>query len=138
MNRFGKSLLTVAAAAVLAAGSMSAASADYRWHHHHGGDGWVAGAAGLAAGLIVGSAIANQPAYIEPEPDYPPPPPRYYRPPPRAYAAPDEAYYGPDDVALRPWSPEWMRYCYDRYATFDSRTGTYVGYDGARHFCTAG
>jgi hypothetical protein len=30
-----------------------------------------------------------------------------------------------------------MRYCYDRYGSFDARTGTYAGYDGARHFCVA-
>jgi hypothetical protein len=28
-----------------------------------------------------------------------------------------------------------MRYCYDRYRSFDGRSGTYVGYDGMRHFC---
>lgn len=142
MNRLMTSILIPAAAAALSLASVSAASADDHWHHYHNNDGWVAGAAGLATGLIVGSAIASQPTYVEPapyyvEPDYPPPPPRYYRAP--VYVAPREAYYAPPPAyALRPWSPEWQRYCYDRYRTFDGRTGTYVGYDGMRHFCTAG
>jgi len=137
----GKSFLLCAAASALTLASIETASAGDGWHHHNN-DGWVAGAAGLAAGLIVGSAIASQPTYVEPglydAQDYPPPPaPRYYRAPQRAYVAPAEAYNDPYDD-LRPWSPEWRRYCYDRYASFDGRSGTFVGYDGARHFCTAG
>ena len=39
---------------------------------------------GLAAGAIVGSAVANSPYYYPPPPGYyyPPPPPGYYPPPP--------------------------------------------------------
>jgi hypothetical protein len=46
---------------------------------------------GVAAGAIVGSAIANSPP---PPPAYypPPPPPGYYAPPPGAYAPPPPAY----------------------------------------------
>lgn len=137
---FGKSLLISAAAVALTLTSISGASADDRWHHHNNGEAWALGAAGLATGLIVGSAIANQPRYVEPGPVYVEPeyaPPTYYRAPPRrVYVERDVGYYAPDD-GLRPWSPEWRRYCYDRYASFDGRTGTYIGYDGGRHFCTA-
>ncbi len=139
MNTLGKSILIAAAAATLAVASITPASAD-DWHHH-GYNGWAVGAAGLATGLIVGSAIASQPRYAEPGyyyGDYPPPPPYYYRAPQRVYVEPSEAYYPGPAYELRPWSPQWMRYCSDRYQTFDGRTGTYVGYDGARHFCTAG
>lgn len=137
MNTFGKSILISAAAAAMAFAAVSPASAD-EWHHH--GNGWGYGAAGLATGLIVGSAIASQPRYVEPGPYYygdeyappPPPPPAYY------YRAPQPAYYPEPSYALRPWSPQWMRYCYDRYRTFDGRTGTFVGNDGMRHFCNAG
>jgi hypothetical protein len=133
MNTLGKSLIISAAAAAMTFASLSAASADDGWHHHHDNSGWVAGAAGLATGLVVGSVIANQPRYVEPDPYYdaPPPPPSYY------YRAPTRVYYPGPAVGLRPWSPQWMRYCYDRYGSFDARTGTYVGYDGARHFCVA-
>lgn len=141
MNSFGKSIIISAAALAMTFASLSTASADDGWHHHHNNDGWAIGAAGLATGLIVGSAIASQPRYVEPGPyydeDVPPPPPPYYAPR-RVYVQPREAYYpGPVAVGLRPWSPQWMRYCYDRYGSFDARTGTFVGYDGARHFCVA-
>jgi hypothetical protein len=26
-------------------------------------------------------------------------------------------------------------YCYSRYRSYDARTGTYLGYDGLRHYC---
>jgi hypothetical protein len=141
MKTFGKTILLSAAAVAMTAASLSTASADDRWHHGGGwghGNGWGYGAAGLATGLIVGSAIASQPSY---GPDYyydegyPPPPPRYYYPRRAYYAppAPYNAYAG----GLRPWSPQWSRYCYDRYRSFDGRTGTFVGNDGARHFCVA-
>jgi hypothetical protein len=56
---------------------------------------------GVAAGAIIGSAVANSPppppAYYPPPPGYyPPPPPGYYPPPPpppgAAYPAPPPAY----------------------------------------------
>ncbi|MDE1994490.1 MAG: BA14K family protein [Rhizobiaceae bacterium] len=141
MNMLGKSIVMSAVAGAMALTSVSTASADNYWHHHDG-NGWALGAAGLATGLIVGSAIASQPRYVEPgpvyvDPDYAPPPPYDYRAPPRrVYVERDVGYYAPED-GLRPWSPQWMRYCYDRYGSFDGRTGTYLGYDGMRHFCTA-
>ncbi|MBM7049769.1 MULTISPECIES: BA14K family protein [Rhizobium] len=144
MTILGKSLVMSAMAAALTLTSISAASADEYWRHRDR-DGWAIGAAGLATGLIVGSAIASQPRYVEPgpvyaEPDYDaPPPPYYYRAPPRrVYVERDVSYYAPPSAGgLRPWSSSWMRYCYDRYRSFDGRSGTYVGYDGMRHFCTA-
>lgn len=45
---------------------------------------------GVAAGAIVGSAIANSPP--PPPAYYPPPPGPYYGPPPGAYAPPPVAY----------------------------------------------
>ncbi len=140
MKTFGKTILLSAAAVAMTVASLTPAAADDRWHH---GSGWGFGAAGLATGLIVGSAIASQPRYAEPRYYYddgyaPPPPPRYYYPRRVYYAPPPPPpVYYPSAYAgsLRPWSPAWTRYCYNRYATFDGRTGTYVGYDGARHFC---
>lgn len=144
MTILGKTLVMSAVAAALTVTSMSAASAGEYWRHHNR-EGWAFGAAGLATGLIVGSAIASQPRYVEPgpayvDPDYDAPPPAYYyRPPPRRVYVEREVSYDapPPAYGLRPWSQAWMRYCYDRYRSFDSRSGTYVGYDGMRHFCTA-
>jgi BA14K-like protein len=135
MKIFGKTILLSAAAVALTVASLSPAAADDRWHH---GNGWGYGAAGLATGLIVGSAIASQPSYgygYYDDEYAPPPPPRYYYPR-RAYYAPPPSYSAYAG-GLRPWSPQWSHYCYDRYRTFDGRTGTFVGSDGARHFCVA-
>lgn len=70
-------IIALAAAATLAAALPSSAQA--RCH----GCGVAAGVVGgLAAGAIIGSAIANSgPAYVEPAPVYAPPPPAYVGPP---------------------------------------------------------
>ena len=49
---------------------------------------------------------------------------------------PSVVYYQ-DRAQLEPWSPEWFRYCGDRYRSFNPDTGTFVGYDGDEHFCVA-
>jgi hypothetical protein len=36
---------------------------------------------------------------------------------------------------MQAWSNEWYAYCTNRYRSFDPKTGTYLGYDGQRHFC---
>ena len=72
-----RTLIAIAAAGLVAAAMPNAAQA--RCH----GCGVAAGVVGgLAAGAIIGSAIAgSRPTYVEPEPVYeapPPPPPAYY------------------------------------------------------------
>jgi hypothetical protein len=75
---------TLAAAALLAAAMTT--SADARCRGCAVGAGVIGG---LAAGAIIGSAIANSgPVYYEPAP---PPPPRYYRRP--AYVIEEPACY---------------------------------------------
>lgn len=148
MKSLAKSILIVGAALAVTAVGITPAAADWHhgndhwyhgggWHHGYGGGfggGWGYGAAGLATGLIIGSAIA-QPGYYGPG---------YYgsgygygyAPPPRYYYGAPRRYYV-NDAGLRPWSPAWSRYCSGRYRTFDGRSGTFVGNDGARHFCVA-
>ncbi len=61
-----KKILTAALVALtVAAGSLatSGAAEAKPWHHHHG---WGWGAGGLAAGLVIGSALASRPVYAEP------------------------------------------------------------------------
>lgn len=72
------------------------------------GDAIGAGIAGLAAGALIGGAIASQ------QP---------------AYAAPPPAY------AVAPGNADWIAYCSQRYRSFDPASGTYLGYDGQRHMC---
>jgi hypothetical protein len=40
-------------------------------------------------------------------------------------------------AGFEPWSRSWYNYCSDRYRSFNPNTGTYRGYDGRDHFCTA-
>lgn len=70
-------IFALAAAATLAAALPSSAQANC------GGCGVAAGVVGgLAAGAIIGSAIANsRPAYVDPGPVYAAPPPAYAEPP---------------------------------------------------------
>ena len=65
-----KKILTAALVAltVTTAGIASAGSAFAGPHHHRHGWGW--GAGGLAAGLVIGSALASRPAYAEAETVY--------------------------------------------------------------------
>ena len=39
---------------------------------------------------------------------------------------------------LQPWTAKWRTYCKQRFTSFNATTGTYTGYDGKSHFCTAG
>lgn len=96
---------------------------DRRWyrHRHYGGSSWVgAGIAGLAAGALLGGIIAPR-AYAGPG---------YYG---TGYYAPPRVVYAPR--GYEPWSAAWYSYCESRYRSFDPRSGTFMGYDGRRHFC---
>lgn len=44
-------------------------------------------------------------------------------------------YNEPRVAALEPWSPGWYDYCRSKFRSFNSKSGTYLGYDGKRHFC---
>jgi len=108
-------LINGTAALALAICSFTVASpAQARWHGgwHHG---WGGGAAlgGFAAGALIGGALASRPYYYGPY---------YYGP----------AYYG--DYAYSPGGSN-EAYCAQRYRSYDSGSGTYLGYDGMRHPC---
>jgi hypothetical protein len=76
----------------------------YYGRHWDNGAAVGAGIAGLAAGAIIGGAIANSQQ------------PTYYQGAPVA---------GGDAVS----------YCMQRFRSYDPSSGTYLGYDGARHPC---
>ena len=130
-----KRMLNMSVAAALAAGvvaapnvAAAAPSADalaitkatdtnleaVRWGR---GFGWGLGA-GLLGGAIVGGALAA-PYYYGP----------YY------YGAP---YYYPPAAGYYPapgYGGSANAYCANRYKSYDPATGTFLGYDGARHPC---
>jgi hypothetical protein len=146
MNKFIKAAVLAIATAATVIPTVSSAQAEdwgrrgyrhggYDRHYRHGnGDAVALGALGLATGVIIGGAIASQPryqerVYIDPEPEYYEPRPVYRRPRPVVV----ENYGG-----LEAWTPGWYRYCSQRYRSFDSQSGTFVGYDGREYFCRAG
>lgn len=160
-----KAVMAIAVAATVLVPLQSASARD-RWdddwrrheRHERNRDAAVLGVLGLAAGVAVGSALAQprQPegrVYIDPPVrDYTPPPsPRYtYQP---AYGSDDDGYY-PEPPRARsvpvyspparpvygaePWTRAWYDYCSQRYRSFNARTGTFTDYDGQRRFCNAG
>ncbi|HHV68664.1 BA14K family protein [Brucella intermedia] len=149
MNRFAKTAILAAASLAAVAAPLATASADswgrhgwdrggwdrpyYRDRHRGHGDAVAAGVIGLAAGALIGSALSQpQPTYVQPAPVYapPPPPPAYYP----AAPARQVTYYR---AGYEPWSRGWYQYCSDRYRSFNPNTGTYRGYDGRDHFCSA-
>ena len=85
--------------------------------YRRGGWGWGGAAAGLAAGAIIGGAIAANSA-----PYYDGYGPGYYAPPPGYYAAP-----AADQSAVA--------YCARRYRSYDPASGTYLNNDGNRYPC---
>lgn len=113
---------TIATAAPVPSSTLAVKSAltsdisEVRWRGHRGGGV----AAGVAAGLLLGGLIASSPYYYGG-------PPYYYGPP--GYYPP--GYYGP--VYGPRYAPD--AYCFSRYRSYDPISGTYMGYDGRRHYC---
>jgi hypothetical protein len=80
----------------------------YGRHYRRGhGGAAAAGIAGLAAGALIGGAIASQ---------------QYAAPPPPYAVAPAG-------------DPDWLAYCSQRYRSFDPASGTYLSHDGNRYMC---
>lgn len=97
-------------------------------HHRDNSDAVLLGIIGLGVGAAIGGAIANShnsPRVI-------------HRPAPRV-----RDYYPDQPRAVRsggsfePWTQSWLRYCTNKYRSFNASTGTYRGYDGRDHFCVA-
>jgi hypothetical protein len=109
----GVMALTIAVGAVAASATDASAQRWGRHHHRHGGWGWGAGA-GLAAGALIGGALASRP---------------YYGYGPGYYAGPE--YY----AAVPAPGGNADAYCAQRFKSYDPASGTYLGYDGIRHPC---
>ena len=109
----GKIGIAVAAAVIVAGSTAALPSVAYAQYYHRGGHGWGWGgfAAGAAAGAIVGGILAAP----------------YYAPGP--YYSPGPGYYGGG------YGGDPVRYCMQRFRSYDPGSGTYLGYDGYRHPC---
>lgn len=143
MNKIFKTLVLSATIAATVVASAGTASADgWRRHHHSdGGDALAAGVAGFAVGALIGGALAAPPRrhYVD---DYsvlegPVDEPTYVYRSNRVVVRPSyvERRYVVESSGMRPWTRSWMRYCSQRYRSFDPSTGTFIGYDGREHFC---
>lgn len=155
MNRILKPAVLSLAAVSIAMTPIAQASAHERWNKHRHprhqtpvvvekrdtGELLAAGIIGLALGAIIvgaantpddGGGYVHHPARPRPDRDYFPPRPDV------AADDPEIVYYeGSKANAAEPWSAEWYRDCSARYRSFDARSGTFMGFDGKRHFCIA-
>jgi BA14K-like protein len=120
-----------------APGLQGAAGAAVQTVQWRGGRGWWGGpAAGLAAGAIIGGAVAaSRPWYGY---DYAPGYYSYgYDPGYYSYGYNpgyyDYGYVAPGGYAAAP--DQSVAYCEQRYRSYDPASGTYLGYDGLRHPC---
>jgi hypothetical protein len=131
MKSFLRTAIASVAVAATTLTALPSANAGERWHRHrhHSRDSdlAVAGLLGLAAGALV-AGIATRPAYGDVYA------PRRYRDYRVGYVEPQVVYVD-DYGTMEPWTPEWYAYCSDRYRSFNSRSGTFTGYDGQQHFC---
>ncbi len=149
MTKAFKTLILSAAVAATTMIPLAEAQADHRWRHHqrdrivrqNDNSGLIAaGIVGLAVGAIIAGSVA--PRRVETVPVRPRHDPAYYPPEPVSsrrdeprviYADEQDEYYAPPE----PWTRDWYRYCHSRFRSFDPESGTYLGYDGYRHFCQA-
>jgi hypothetical protein len=122
-SRFFAGAAALAVAAILASTPASAA----RWGGHWGGGhwghwgGWGSGGfgLGLAAGSLLGGAFGHSSS-------------PYYG---YGYPAYGYSYYGYPNYSYGYGEPRDQAYCISHFRSYDPATETYLGYDGARHFC---
>ncbi len=120
--------------------------------HHGGHDAGALIAAGIF-GLAVGAIIADNSRrrhvtthnYVQPR--YSSRTPQVYRQPLPEINPGYDGYQGStisdqpqvltyqNSVSPEPWTREWYAYCNSKYRSFNSQTGTFLGYDGRNHFC---
>ena len=137
MNRIVKTAVASVLVGATTLVAIAPASAhDHRRYRDNTGAVVAAGALGLAAGALLGSASRQADViYRYDEPRYVRPRPVYERPV-RVYEQPRRVYVQ-RHASFEPWTREWYRYCSDRYRSFDPQSGTFMGYDGVRRFCEA-
>ena len=90
------------------------------------GYGIGAGVAAVATGALIGGAIASQNQGYYPQGDYPA----------ETYPVYSDPGYGYDYAAPAVYNNGGsVAYCEQTYRSYDTASGTYLGYDGFRHPC---
>ena len=97
---------------------------QYRGYANSQGRGYGVGAgvAALAAGALIGGAIASQNQGYYPVETYP------------VYSDPGNVYTGDGAVVVYNGG-DLVAFCEQTYRSYDPASGTYLGYDGFRHPC---
>ncbi|WP_068086007.1 BA14K family protein [Polycladidibacter stylochi] len=161
-------ILVIAAIMVTQMPSISYAKGKHHKHHHQhhhyhhyddnrhhddidSGEAIAIGVLGLAAGLIIASAVEEDnytaPAfnpyapsvnpYAQPVYAYPVPAvqavPAYPQPQPQPHQVNVQINTYPSAPA--PWTQQWYRYCTQKYRSFNPQTGTFMSYSGVRKLC---
>lgn len=106
-------------------------------HRDNTGDLLAAGIIGLAVGAFIAGAATPPPEEGPYRPVRPRPYREYFPPEPGGISDEPQVIYAPQTAGAEPWSPEWLDYCRNRFRSFDDDSGTYLGFDGERHFCVA-
>jgi hypothetical protein len=103
---------------------------QHRGYAHSRGPGYGigAGVAAVAAGALIGGAIASQNQGYYPAEPYP-----VYSDPSYVYSDPGYVYTDAAPVVYH--SGDSVAYCEQTYRSYDPASGTYMGYDGFRHPC---
>ncbi|EJF77248.1 hypothetical protein MCO_01427 [Bartonella sp. DB5-6] len=93
-------------------------------HTNNSGDALAAGILGLAAGAILGNVLKQpkQPTIV------------YQTAPQNQVIYEVQSTYQPLQQSQ---ISDWLKYCKKKYRSFNPKTGTFRGYDGAEHFCYA-
>src|ERR1700722_12853833 len=101
------------------------------------GYGIAAGTAAVAAGALIGGAIAtqNQRYYYLQEGGYYYPQNGGYYFPAQAYSGYSDPGYAYSDAAPLYNNGDSVAYCEQTYRSYDPASGSYLGYDGYRHAC---
>ena len=96
---------------------------QYRGYANSQGPGYGVGAgvAAVAAGALIGGAIASQNQGYYPTETYP------------VYSDPGYVYTDAAPVVYN--SGDLVAYCEQTYRSYDPASGSYLGYDGFRHPC---
>jgi hypothetical protein len=97
-------------------------------HSQGPGYGFGAGVAAVAAGALIGGAIASQNQGYYPAAPYP-----VYSDPGYVYSDPGYVYTDAAPVVYN--NGDSVAYCQQTYRSYDPASGTYLGYDGFRHSC---
>jgi BA14K-like protein len=103
----------------------------HSYSHGYGGGYGIGVGAAVATGVILGGALQQSPGYYPDNQGYYPDNQGYYPAPVYSDQSPAYSDAGPQVVD----DSDSTAYCQRTYRSYDTVSGTYLGYDGIRHPC---